>query len=176
MKALLAFFRAGPSAIWAEHMLPRYQRLARREQRLLLASAIVLPLLILVFGLWLPMRDDASAIRASLPALQGQLAEAQALANRVATAGPVSGVQADLLSTVDGAARSSRVRQYITRIKPQVETSGQRVLVQLRKAPYADLVRFFALMAEKGIASERMRMTDVSGNGLVDVDITFSSG
>jgi len=155
--------------------MPRYQQLQTREQRLLLGTAALLPLLILVFGLWLPMRDEAAAMRAAMPALEAQLAEAGILADKVAKGGVKTAAQGDLLSQLDTAARSSNVRQFITRIKPQPGLSGQSVLVQLRKAPYADMVRFLGQMAGLGVHTARAKLSDVEANGLVDVDITFTS-
>lgn len=163
------------SGRWREQVLPWYQRLQTREQRLLLGSAIVLPLLLLVFGLWLPLRDKATAIEAAMPALQAELAEAQQLAARVQKGEGKPAAQGDLLTRVDAAARASNVRQFITRIKPQPMATGQVALVQLRKAPYADTVRFFGQLAGQGVATDQARISDVQANGLVDVDITLSS-
>jgi len=178
MKSFMTEQSGRVTAILQQHLLPRYQQLQQREQRLLLATAIVLPLLILVFGVWLPLRDEAAAIRAAMPALQAQLAEANLLAGKVTAGGTAGGAktaaQGDLLTRVDTAARTGNIRQFITRIKPQPGLSGQSVLVQLRKAPYADSVRFLAAMAGQGVGSERAKLSDVEANGLVDVDITFS--
>jgi len=175
MRAILVNVTRRPGELWRQHVLPRYQQLQQRERRLVMGAAVVLPLLIVVFGLWLPLRDKAAAINAAMPELQAQLAEAKSLAARVAKGGVAKAAQGDLLSVVDAAARASNIRQFITRIKPQPMGNGQSALLQLRKAPYADAVRFFGQVASQGIATERARITDVSGNGLVDVDITFSS-
>lgn len=166
------------TALWRQHVLPRYRQLQQREQRLLLGTGMVLPLLVLVFGLWLPLRDEADAMHAAMPDLQAQLAEANMLAGKVTAGGSAGGAktaaQGDLLTRVDTVARSSNIRQFITRIKPQPGLSGQSVLVQLRKLPYADAVRFLAGMAGQGVNCERARLSDVEANGLVDMDITFS--
>jgi len=175
MKTLLANLTRKPRYLWRLHVLPWYQRLQQREQRLVLATSVALPLLIIVFGLWLPLHDDAKQIRSVMPELQAQLSEAQLLADKVVKGGVKSAAQSDLLTVVDAAARGSNIRQFITRIKPQPGTSGQSVLVQLRKAPYNDTVRFFSQMANQGVATERAKLSDVEANGLVDVDITFSS-
>ncbi|OIO69518.1 MAG: hypothetical protein AUJ58_05615 [Zetaproteobacteria bacterium CG1_02_55_237] len=163
-----------PRDLWRQHVLPWYQHLQQREQRLVLGTSVILPLLIVVFGMWLPLRDEAMQISSTMPELQAQLLEAQLLADKVAKGGVKSAAQGDLLTVVDTAARGSNIRQFITRIKPQLGVSGQSVLVQLRKAPYADTVRFFTQMANQGVSTERAKLSDVEANGLVDVDITFS--
>lgn len=175
MKAFMMQLTGPLAGLWRQHALPYYRQLQDREQRLLLAAAIALPLLVLVFGLWLPLRDEADAIRARMPELQAQLSEARMLADKVARDGVNAEAQGDLLARVDAAARGSNVRQFVTRIKPQPGLEGQSVLVQLRKAPYADTVRFFSQMAGSGARTDRAKLTDVEANGLVDVDITFAS-
>ena len=142
MKRFIANLGNRLNLLWRDFVLPYYQQLQVREQRLLLAMLIVLPVLIFVFALWLPLRDDAASIRSALPALQADLAEARLLAGKVAAGGVKMEAAGDLLTQVDAAARGSNIRQFITRIKPQPGFSGQAVLVQLRKSPYADTVRF----------------------------------
>jgi len=174
MRALVSNLTRKPRDLWQQYVLPWYLRLQQREQRLVLSTSVILPLLIVVFGLWLPLRDEAMHIRSTMPELQTQLVEAQLLAGKVAKGEVKSVTQGDLLTVVDSAARSSNIRQFITRIKPQPGVSGKRVRVQLRKAPYADTVRFFSQMANQGVATERAKLNDVEANGIVDVDITFS--
>jgi len=175
VKALLSNIGGPLDRLWREHALPYYRQLQERERRIVLSAGLLLPVLIVIFGFWLPLRDDAAAIRASLPEMQAQLAEARLLADKVATGGGAQDAPADLLSGVDAAARSSQIRQFITRIKPQPGLQGQRVLVQLRKVPYDGMVRFLGAMAGQGAATERAKLSDVGANGLVDVDITFST-
>jgi len=175
MKGLMTNLGNRLNPLWREFVLPYYQQLQTREQRLVLATLVVLPVLIFVFGLWLPLRDDAAAIRSALPALQAELTEAQLLAGKVAAGGVQTGVAGDLLTQVDAAARGSNIRQFITRIKPQPGLSGQAVLVQLRKSPYADTVRFFNRMADQGVSTQRAKLSDADIAGLVNVDITFAS-
>jgi len=175
MKGLMAKLRNQLNPLWQEFVLPYYRQLQLREQRLVLGTLIGLPVLIFVFGLWLPLRDDAAAIRLALPALQAELAEAQLLAGKVASSGVQTAVKGDLLTQVDAAARGSNIRQFIIRIKPQPGLSGQSVLVQLRKSPYADTVRFFSRMAENGVSTQRAKLSEAGTAGLVDVDVTFAS-
>jgi len=176
MKSLWVNVSRRPRDLWRSYGLPWYQHLQQREQHLVMLAAVIIPLLVFVFGLWLPLRDEAQSIRSAMPGLQAQLAEAQLLAGRVAKGGASAADQDDLLTVVDAVARSSHIRRFITRIKPQPGVRGQRVLLQLRKAPYANVVRFLAQMASSGVSTERARLNDVDGKGLVDADIRLRSG
>ncbi|MDX8392795.1 MAG: type II secretion system protein GspM [Mariprofundaceae bacterium] len=154
----------------------RYSALQAREQRMVLIAAILLPLLVIVFGFWLPLRDRIQMLETSIPGLETQLVEAQRLATRAGENKGEAMARGDLLSVVEQQARASNVRRFITRIKPMPGTGEQRVLVQLRKASYADVVQFLAKMAGQGVNSSRVKLTDVEKrNGLVDVDVSFSS-
>jgi len=153
----------------------RYSALQAREQRIVLVASILLPLMIVVFGFWLPMRDRVQQLQATMPEFAMQLAEAEQLAARAGKNGGAKTVPGDLLSVVEQQARASKVRRFITRIKPLPGTANQRVLVQLRKATYADVVQFFANMAEQGVVSRRVKLSDAGKrNGIVDVDVAFS--
>jgi len=154
----------------------RYSALQAREQRIVLIAVVLLPLMVIVFGFWLPLRDRVQALETGMPGFEAQLAEAQQLAARAGKNGGKAVVRGDLLSVVEQQARAAKVRRFITRIKPMPGTGHQRVLVQLRKARYADVVQFLANMASQGVSSSRVKLTDVGKrNGLVDVDVSFSS-
>jgi len=153
----------------------RYAALQTREQRIVIGAAILLPLMIVVFGFWLPMRDRVRQLQSSMPEFAGQLAEAEQLAAQVTENTGAKATPGDVLSVVEQQARASGVRRFITRIKPLPGTGNQRVLVQLRKASYADVVQFFAKMAEQGIVTKRVKLSDAGNHhGIVDVDVTFS--
>ncbi len=154
----------------------RYALLQPREQRIALVAAILLPLIIMVFGFWLPLRDRIQSLEAGMPEFTAQLAEAQQLAARAEKNGGATVAHGDLLSIVEQQARATKVRRFITRIKPMPGTGNQRVLVQLRKARYADVVNFFVQMAGQGVTGSRVKLTAVGQrNGLVDVNVSFSS-
>jgi len=57
-------------------LLPRYQQLESREQHLVLIAAVLLPLMLIVFGWLLPLQDRQKALRAELAQVQAQAAEA----------------------------------------------------------------------------------------------------
>ena len=152
----------------------RYASLQPREQRVLLVAAVLLPLLVFVFGVWLPLRDRVRALEASLPHDSARLLEVQMLAVEAGKHSGKSPARGDLPSMVERQSRAAGIRTFITRIKPRPAASGvQRVAVQLRKAPYAGVVRFLSGMAALGVSVPRVKLADVARNGLVDADVLF---
>jgi len=169
----IAQFRQTIRDRWQEDILPRYQRLSPREQRLLIFTTITLPFLLFVFGVWLPVSDNIHALERAMPALQGQLREAQTLANRLQQGGHKSAGKRNALAVVEQAAKASGVRQYITRIKPQPGLGGgQRLLIRIHQAPYPNLVKFMGLLAKDGVALGRAKLLAGDTPGLLDADLT----
>lgn len=159
-----------------EELLPRYRRLSPREQRLLIFTAIALPVLLFIFGVWLPVTDRIHALRDAMPALQDQLREAQTLADSLQQAGKQGGRKTsgkqNALTQVEQAAKGSGVRQYITRIKPQPGMSGgQRLLIRMHQAPYPNLVKFLFRLAKDGLTLGRAKILASDKPGLLDVEL-----
>ncbi len=157
---------------WQEEALPRYQRLLPREQRLLIFTAIGLPILLFVYGIWLPMEDTIHTLRDAMPTLQGQLREAQTLADRLQQEGHKPAGRRNALAMVEQIAKASGVRQHITRIKPQPGMGGGgRLLIRMHQAPYPKLVKFMGLLAKDGMALGRVKLLAGGKPGLLDVDL-----
>ena len=150
--------------------LPRYRQLDGREQRLLLVAAMVLPVVIVVFGLLLPMNDRRQSLRSDLSRVQKQAAEAEQLAQYLlkhqGRTQPASG-SAQLLTTVEQLARKTGVRQYMTRIRPQNSPDGasQRLMARMKDAPYDAALRWiYALAGEHvGLQSLKIEASDKPG-------------
>jgi len=158
---------------WQEDILPRYQRLSPREQRFLIFTVIALPILLFVYGVWLPVTDRIHALERAMPALQDQLREAQTLADRLQQGGHKTAGNRNALAIVEQAAKASGVRQYITRIKPQPGLGGgQRLLIRIHQAPYPNLVKFMDMLAKEGVALGRAKLLGGDKPGLLDVDLT----
>jgi len=158
---------------WQEEILPRYRRFSPREQRLLILTAIALPVLLFVYGVWLPATDKIHTLELAMPALQSQMRESQALADRLQAGGHKSTGKNNALALVEQAARSSGVRQYITRIKPQsVMGGGQRLLIRMHQVPYPNLVKFLGRLAKDGLALGRAKLLAGDKPGLLDADLT----
>jgi len=155
-----------------EAVLPRYQRLSRREQGLVLAISMVLPVAFFIFGFWLPVADEIGAIRQELPVLQAQSHEAQALANHLQQRGKTSATTRNLLALVGQVAEASGVRRYVTRIRPQPGVgSSQRLLIRMHQVPYPGLVRFLARLATRGVSLSSARLTASEKPGVLDVSL-----
>ncbi len=157
---------------WQEEMLPRYRRLSPREQRLLIFTAIALPVLLFVYGVWLPVMDKVHSLEKVLPTLQGELREAQVLADRLQKGGHKAIGKHNALAMVEQAAKASDVRQYITRIKPQPSLGGgQKLLIRIHQAPYPNLVKFMGLLAKDGVDLGRTKLLAGDKAGVLDVDM-----
>lgn len=158
---------------WQEEMLPRYQRLSLREQRLLIFTTIALPALLFIYGIWLPVTDRIDALSNTMPALQDQLREAQMLADRLQQGGHRGAGKRDPLALVEQTAKASGVRPYITRIKPQPGMGGgQRLLVRMHQVPYPNLIKFLARLAKDGVGLYRAKLLKGDKPGLLDADLT----
>jgi len=158
-------------------VLPWYQQLPQREQRLLLSAMVILPVLIFVFGLWLPIEDKIDSIRKELPKLQQQVQEARVLASKIKRYGRKAGSK-DLLTTVEQSARKSNVRSFIVRLKPQPgPDGGQRLQIRMQSVPYPSLVYFLGTLAQSGVGLGRVKMLGKSEQpGYVDVNLMVLGG
>ena len=170
----------GQAQSWLQsRILPRYQQLEMREQRVLLAAAVILPMAILIFGILLPMQDKQAALQAELAGLQQQAETAEALAIQLAeseTTEKKTGEQAPLLATVERLARLSKAREYMTRIRPQpsVSGTGQRLMLQLKNVPFEANVRFVDALAREHLDLNSMKIQAGTSAGLVHVQAMIS--
>ena len=146
-----------------EHLLPRYQQLASSEQKTVLIAAVLLPLMLIVFGLILPLQDKQQALQQEFILVQQKAAEADKLASYLtkhAASLNNNNSTESLLSTVERLARQSKLRRFITRIKPQSSPSAgqQRLLLRIKDAPYDALLRFAHAMAKHGLGLKSMKV------------------
>ena len=152
-------------------LLPYYQQLQPREQRLLLAAAVVLPLLLLIFGIMLPLHDRHQALQTQLAQAQQQAAEAMALANMLQSQGGQQAQVADgnLLTQVESLARATQVRSYMTRIKPQAmpNSDSERLMLQMKDVPYAALLRFMHQLAAAHAGFDNVQIRRAEHSGVV---------
>ncbi len=133
---------------WFDGVLPRYYELQPREQHLVAIAAVVLPLIILLFGWILPANDARHAAEQRLATLQTQLMQANRLADQLQRADKTP-PPSNVLAAVEKLARDRGVRSYMTRIKPQRDLSGKEtLLLQMREVPL-DLVLHFVAGVEQ---------------------------
>ena len=146
--------------------MPYYQGLAEREQRLLLFAATALPLMLLIFGLMLPLNDALIAKKQALASLQTQAQEAEMLAIQLQQQGdqPERG---NSMSIVDQQARQAGVRQFITNLRPQMSGTEARLWIQMRNAPYHETVQFLEALAKQGVSLTQVKLQKGEQAGFV---------
>lgn len=127
---------------------------------MLLAGVLILPLILLVFGLVLPVQDRLQQLQQQVALGAVQAAQAQNMA-RVLQARATGGEEGEsLLARVELQARTSKVRVYMTRIRPEPSfgEGAERLRVTLKDVPYASLLEFIRDLAEKGLVLAEVKM------------------
>lgn len=154
-------------------LMPRFQALAQREQKMVLTAAIIVPLIILIFGVLLPIHDARKLQSDQVALLARQAVEAGQLAQLIGL-GAGKQFSGSLLSSVDKTAVGSGVKKYMTHIRPQPEANGsQRLTLQLRDAPYQEAVNFLLKLNELGMAMESVQIRAAKTSGLVNLQATI---
>ncbi len=157
-----------------EQLLPRYQQLEAREQHIVLAAAILLPLMFMVFGLLLPLQDRQQALRVELAQVQAQATEAKALARYLkqhAAEQKKAGTAAEnLLTLVERMARQTQVRSFMTRIKPNNSPDGhEQLMIYMKDAPYDGTLRFIHALAGHHLGLKMLKLQAADAPGHVHV-------
>ncbi|MBL4775250.1 MAG: type II secretion system protein M [Mariprofundus sp.] len=154
------------------HLLPRYQQLESREQKIVLAAALLLPLIIILFGLILPLQDSQQALQKELSLMQNKAIEADKLASYLTQHAAKLNANSNtenLLTIVERLARQSKVRRFITRIKPQSSPgpSQQRLLLRIKDAPYETVLKFIHALAKRNLGLKSMKIQAAKTPGFV---------
>jgi type II secretory pathway component PulM len=153
--------------MFEQQLLPRYQALVPREQKLVAGLAVFLAVALPLFGLLLPLYDSHKAVAESVRVLQSQAVEAGKLADKIQGRGHVT-ASGNVMSEVNRIARSSKVRKFMTRIKPQLGVGGNRgLLVQMKSAPYRDVIGFISAVGNQGLAFTKIRIQKADSPGHV---------
>jgi len=157
-----------------EQLLPHYQQLERREQKIVIFAALALPLMLIVFGILLPLHDKQQILQAELSLMQKQAAEAQQLAsyiNKHGTSLKSSDNTESLLTIVERLARQSKIRRFITRIKPQHSPNAthQQLMLRIKNAPYTTSLRFIHSLAEQGLSVKTLKLQATKTPGIVNL-------
>jgi len=146
-----------------------FRALPRRRQWFAALTVLALSILLFTFGLWLPLQNRLQGLEAALPRLAEQGREAEVLAARLQDR-ETAGNHKDALELIEQAARTSGVRPYITRIKPQVGLGGRVLMLRMHRVPYAPLVRFLSRLAHGGLVLARARLLASSKPGLLEAE------
>jgi len=155
-------------------LLPRYQQLENREQRIVLVAGVLLPLIFIVFGLLLPLQDRQQTLRAELVRIQTQANEAATLAlylNKHAAERKGTGTASEnLLTVVERMARQTQVRRFMTRIKPNTSPDGhEQLLVRMKNAPYDATLRFIHALASHQLGLNTLKLQAAQAPGHIHV-------
>jgi len=162
-----------------EQLLPRYQQLEAREQKLALFAAVILPLIITLFGVMLPLQDRQIALQQELKLAQNKAAKAESLANYLTTHAAdlkSNSRSKSLLTTVDQLARQTKVRSFMTRIKPQASLNdgAQSLMLGMKSVPYDAMLRFIHALAQHGLALKQMTFQAAKTPGHVHINAIIS--
>jgi len=157
-----------------EHLLPRYRQLEYSEQKIILLAAIILPLVIIIFAVMLPLQDTQKALQKELYLTQGKAAEAKRLANYLSKHGmalKAGNSSESLLTSIERMARQSKVRNYISRIKPQSSpnTAQQQLMLRLKNVPYSAALSFIHALAEQKMSIKSMKLQSTKTPGIVNL-------
>lgn len=154
-------------------LLPWYQGLSLREQRLVTAAVLLFCIGFVAFGIVMPLQHKEASMQQQVVRLADQAREAAVLADRLQQGG--SAPKADLLSAVEQVAVRSGVRRYMTRIRPQTGADGGRQLtLQLKAVPYAKVIAFVAALHHRHVGLVRLRMQAADRPGYVHVEAVAS--
>jgi len=160
-------------------VLPRYQQLESREQRMVLIAMVLLPLMLIVFGWLLPLQDRQKVLHAELTQLEKQAIEAEKLAlylNQHASeqkGGAAS--NENLLTVVDRLARQTQVRNFMTRIKPNTSPDGhEQLMVRMKDAPYDATLRFIHTLAGHHLDLDTLKLQAAGSPGHIHVRVVIS--
>jgi len=154
-----------------EVAVPHYQALAVQEQYILRFAAITLPLMLFVFAVILPLHDAKMNKQQALQELQQQAVKAESLSATLQKEGGVN-KQKNAMEIVDSTAKQVQVQKFITRMRPQVGGgSKQRLLIQMRSAPYSKTVDFLQRLFKQGLSLLSVKLQRDKQSSLVHVQV-----
>ncbi len=150
-----------------------YDGLQQREQRMVSFGGVVVAVLLLLFGLLMPLQSAVSNAVARNAAKREDLAWMQVNAAEVRAAG--GAVATDTgeapVVLVDRVGRESGLGNALRGTQP----NGTGVRVQLEAAPFDTLVAWLATLDEHyGLAVESITVDRAARPGIVNASITFS--
>lgn len=159
----------------SEDLWPRYHALQKREQNVLKVAALFLPIIILVFGVILPLQDQRKSLEQDLLLQLHQVEEAEKLATRLVRRGEQtkSGVVAgSLLSQVDALVADQGVRAFVTKMRPQSGMDGkQRLQLLMKNVPYSNVAGFLLALDDTGLNINTLKIRAAKASGYVQLQL-----
>ncbi|HWZ62895.1 MAG TPA: type II secretion system protein M [Steroidobacteraceae bacterium] len=149
-------------------------QLSERERRMVVAGAVLVPLL-LVFGVLLPLDHSVAQAHARLLKKRTDLEWMQGVAPELAASPqPPSAAGESLLVIVDRSARESGLSGALSGSEP----AGPGALsLRLQKAPFDVLVVWLARLAQQnGIRVDSATIDSAGAPGLVNAAVVLHSG
>ncbi|MBF0281621.1 MAG: type II secretion system protein M [Zetaproteobacteria bacterium] len=154
---------------WRNRVEVPFHGLQPREQRIVVGAALLLPLLLFVFGVILPLHDDEIALQQRLMVLETQAEEATMLAAQLAGRAAQERFHGDTMGEIDRLAKAHGIRQYLTHIRPQNDGSHPQFIFQMRDVPYAKVMPMLQAIEGMGIAFKKLKIEATKVAGVVHV-------
>jgi general secretion pathway protein M len=161
-------------ALSLEPLLEKYGALSERERRMVLVGALA-GLLIIVFGILLPLDHSVSKARQRLEKKRADLVWMQSVAPELAaTAPPPAASGESLLLIVDRSARESGLAGALAGSEPG---GTGNLSIRLEKAPFDALVAWLARLSQQnGVSVESATVEKAGTPGLVNAAIVLHAG
>jgi general secretion pathway protein M len=151
-----------------------YQGLAERERRFVLGGAVA-AVLLLLFGVLLPLDQSVTRAQSRLAHKQSDLAWMRSVAPQLQGAPTVTPVSSSrsLIAVVDSSAREAGLGSSLTNSDPSGATG---LSIRLDKAPFDTIVGWLARLSDQhGIRVERATVDSAGSPGLVNAGIVLQA-
>ena len=154
--------------------LEAFAALSPRERRIVIGGGM-LALLLLIFGVLVPLDRSVAHAQQRLAKKHADLAWMQSVAGEIAASGPPPASTGEsLLVIVDRSARESGLASSLAGSEPGASGS---LSVRLEKAPFDVLIAWLARLAQQnGVAVDSATIEKAGGPGLVNAAIVLHAG
>jgi len=154
--------------------LESFGALSERERRILIAAAVA-AVLLLVFGILLPLNRSVAHAQERLAKKHADLSWMQSVAPEIAAAAPPPAASAEpLLVIVDRSAREAGLGGALAGSEPGAPGS---LAIRLEKAPFDTLVTWLARLArQNGVSVQSATIERAGAPGLVNAAIVLHAG
>jgi general secretion pathway protein M len=162
------------STLSFDQLLEKYAALSERERRMLLIGAVA-GVLIIVFGILLPLDRSVSKAQERLQKKRADLVWMQSVAPEINTlAPPPQSTGESLLLIVDRSARESGLANALAGSEPG---GGGNLSIRLEKAPFDTLVGWLGRLSQQnGVTVESATVEKAGTPGLVNAAIVLHAG
>lgn len=170
----MKFSRESLNSVSFESLLAALDARSPRERRMLLLGGVA-ALLLIIFGILVPLDRSVSHAQQRLTKKRVDLAWMQSVAPELAaTAPPPAASGESLLLIVDRSARESGLARSLAGSEPGGTGS---LSIRLEKAPFDTLVAWLARLAQQnGVSVESATVEKTGAPGLVNAAIVLHAG